>query len=149
SQRAGDTDPTKPWDEGVRIWGLDDPVHPKLLGQYKTGGLGTHRNGYFGGHYMHLAAAPRGYSGNIYIIVDISDPAHPVEGSRWPLPELKLPDPNAQNTAWPHGHGLHGPPVVVDNTAYLPFGTKLVLLDISDIRHPKEISELTFDPPYH
>jgi hypothetical protein len=148
SQMGGDTDPKKPWDEGVVIWSLADPVHPARVGQYKTGGLGTHRDGYFGGRYMHLAAAMNGYSGQIYVIVDIADPAHPVEVSRWALPELKLADPKALNTAYPHGHGLHGPPVVVGNLAYLPFGTKLVILDISDVRHPKEVSELTFDPPF-
>ena len=150
SQAGGDTDPNAPWDDGVLIWSLtEDPVHPKLLGQYKTGGgLGTHRNGYYGGRYMHLAAGMRGYSGNIYVIVDISDPAHPVEVSRWAPPEFKLADPNAQNTAYPHGAGLHGPPVVVDNLVYLPFGTKMVILDISDVRNPKEVSSLTFDPPF-
>jgi hypothetical protein len=149
SQGGGDTDPSKPWEAGALIWSLADPVHPTLLGKYDSGGLGTHRDGYYGGRYMHLAAGVNGYSGNIYVIVDISDPAHPVEVSRWALPELKLPDPNALNTAWPHGHGLHGPPVIVGNLAYLPFGTKFVILDISDVRNPKELSEMTFDPPYH
>ena len=149
SQFGGDTDPSKPWDDGFIIWSLADPAHPQKLGQYHTGGLGTHRNGYYGGKYVHLAAGVNGYSGNIYVIVDISDPAHPVEVSRWALPELKLSDPNALNTAWPHGHGLHGPPVVVGNLAYLGFDNKMVILDISDIKHPKELSELQFDPPYH
>lgn len=149
SQAGGDTDPTKPWDEGVLIWSLADPVHPKLLGQYRTGGLGTHRNIYYGGRYMYLASGAKGYSGNVFEVVDISDPAHPVEVSRWALPELRLPDPNAMNTAWPHGHGLHGPPMVVGNLAYLGFDNKMVILDISDVRHPKQVSELTFDPPYH
>jgi hypothetical protein len=149
SQFGGDTDHSKPWDDGVMIWSLADPVHPKLLGQWKTGGgLGTHRDGYYGGRYVHLAAGMRGYSGNIYVIVDISDPAHPVEVSRWALPELKLPDPNAQNTAFPHGAGLHGPPVPVGNLVYLPYGKKFVILDISDIKHPKELSEITFNPPF-
>ncbi len=148
SQMGGDTDPKAPWDEGAVIWSLKDPVHPARLGQYKTGDLGTHRDGYYGGRYLHTAAAVKGYFGQIYVIVDIADPAHPVEVSRWALPELKLKDPNAQNAAYPHGHGLHGPPTVVGNTAYLPFGTKFVMLDISDIKHPKEISELTFDPPF-
>lgn len=149
SQFGGDTDPSKPWDDGFIIWSLADPAHPQKLGQYHTGGLGTHRNGYYGGKYVHLAAGVNGYSGNIYVIVDISDPAHPVEVSRWALPELKLSDPNALNTAWPHGHGLHGPPVVVGNLVYLGFDNKMVILDISDIKHPKELSELQFDPPYH
>jgi hypothetical protein len=149
SQRGGDTDPNAPYDEGVLIWSLEDPVHPKVLGQYKTGGLGTHRNAYFGGRYMHLAAAMRGYAGNIYVIVDISNPAKPMEVARWAPPELKLADPNAQNTAWPHGYGLHGPPMVVGNLVYLGFDSQLVVLDISDIRHPKQIGSLRFDPPYH
>jgi hypothetical protein len=149
SQGGGDTDPTRPWDDGVLIWGLGDPVHPELLGHYHTGGLGTHRNGYQGGRYMYLSAGANGYSGNIFEMVDISDPAHAFEVSRWALPELKLPDPKGLNTAWPHGHGLHGPPVIVGNLAYLGFDNKMVILDISDVKNPKEVSELQFDPPYH
>ena len=49
-------DASQPNDEGVLIWSLADPVHPKVLGQYKTGGTGTHRNFYAGGRYVHLAA---------------------------------------------------------------------------------------------
>jgi hypothetical protein len=149
SQFGRDTDPTAPWDDGFLMWSLGDPVHPELLGHYHTGGLGTHRDGYYGGKYVYLSAGVNGYSGNILVIVDISNPAHPVEVSRWALPELKLADPNALNTAWPHGHGLHGPPVPVGNLLYLGFDNKMVILDISDIRNPRPVSELTFDPPYH
>jgi len=149
SQFGGDTDHTKNnWEEGFYIWSLEDPVHPKRLGQYKTGGLGTHRDGYQGGRYVHVAAAARGYTGNIYEIVDISDPANPIEVGRWAPPELRLPDPDMQNQAFPHGAGLHGAPVVVDNLVYLPFGKFFAILDISDVRHPKEVSRVTFDPPY-
>ena len=149
SQRGGDTDPSAPFEDGVLIWTLEDPVHPKVIGHYRTGGLGTHRNLYPGGRYMHLAAGMRGYAGNIYVIVDISDPANPVEVSRWAPADLKLADPNAQNTAWPHGAGLHGPPVVAGSMVYLGFDRRMVILDISDIRHPQEVGSLSFDPPYH
>ena len=149
SRSGGDTDLNAPWEEGVLIWSLADPVHPKLLGQYKTGGLGTHRNSYYGGRYMYLAASARGYSGNILEIVDISDPAHPVEVSRWAPPERKLPDPNAMNTGWPRNRGLHGPPVIVGNLAYLGVDHKMVILDISDLHNPKKVSELKFDSWSH
>ncbi len=76
-------DDAKPNDEGALVWSLADPVRPKRLGQYKTGGTGTHRNFYSGGRFMHLAAGMPGYNGNIYVIVDISDPAKPVEVGRW------------------------------------------------------------------
>ncbi len=50
-------DPSKPHDEGFLIWDISDPVNPRKLGQWKTGGRGTHRNGYPGGRYVYAAAA--------------------------------------------------------------------------------------------
>ncbi len=50
SQGGGDTDPTKPWDDGVLIWGLGDPVHPELAWSFIIPAtLERHRNGYQGG----------------------------------------------------------------------------------------------------
>ena len=45
--------------EAVLIWSIEDPLNPQQVGSFTTGG-GTHRNGYFGGRYMHLAATSRG-----------------------------------------------------------------------------------------
>ena len=33
SQMGGDTDPNAPWDDGIVVWSLADPVHPMRLGQ--------------------------------------------------------------------------------------------------------------------
>jgi len=147
-------DPNKPNDEGVLIWNLSDPVNPKKLGQFRTGGEGTHRNGYPGGRYMHLAAGMPGYEGNIYLIVDISDPARPVEAGRWWIPgqhvaggEKSLRAPGAPKTSAP---SLHGPVEVRGNLAFLPYGSGgLVTLDISDVSHPKLVSRLDFKPPFN
>ena len=128
-------DPAKPFDEGVLIWDLKDPLNPQKLGQYKTGSLGTHRNGYQGGKYMHLSAIMPGYKGNIYVIVDISDPAHPVEAGRWWVPGQK----DGETPAAPPGTMLHGPAFIVGNTAYLPYGgAGMIILDITDVAHPKQ-----------
>ena len=101
-------DAAKPNDEGVLIWSLADPLRPQRLGQYKTGGTGTHRNFYSGGRYMHLAAGMPHYSGNIYVIVDIANPAKPVEAGRWWVP--------GQHTAGgekpQRDVSVHGPPHV-------------------------------------
>jgi hypothetical protein len=32
---------------------------------------------------------------------------------------------------------------------YLGFDTKMAILDITDVRRPKEVGSLNFDPPYH
>jgi len=48
-------DPSKPHDEGFFIWDIKDPVNPKKLGQWKTGGRGTHRILVQGGRALPLA----------------------------------------------------------------------------------------------
>ena len=66
-----------------------DPVHPRLLSKWETGvenGMGVHRFFYNGGRYVHLSADCPGYTGNIYRILDIIDPTHPVEVGRWWVP---------------------------------------------------------------
>ncbi len=138
-------DPKKPFDEGVLIWDLKDPLNPQKLGQFKTKSLGTHRNGYQGGKYMHLSAAMPGYKGNIYVIVDISDPAKPKEAGRWWVPgqrDDETPPP-------PPGTMLHGPPFIVGNTAYLPYGgAGMIILDIANVARPKKIGQLMMSPPF-
>jgi hypothetical protein len=138
-------DPKKPFDEGVLIWDLKDPLNPERLGQFRTRSLGTHRNGYQGGKYMHLSAIMPGYRGNIYVIVDISDPAKPKEAGRWWVPGQK----DDETPPPPPGTMLHGPPFIVGNTAYLPYGgAGMIVLDITEVARPKKIGQLMMSPPF-
>ncbi len=138
-------DPSQPNDEGVLIWSLADPINPQLLGQFHTGGSGTHRDGYFGGRYVHLAAGMPGYSGNIYVIIDINDPSNPVEVSRWWVTGQWV---DGGETPTP-GVSLHGPPQLEGNLAYVPYGAAgMVILDISDVAYPQKIGQLPFTPPF-
>ncbi|MGI9258066.1 MAG: hypothetical protein ACR2QQ_04470, partial [Gammaproteobacteria bacterium] len=76
-------DPDQPYaTDAVWIYSLEDPLNPEHIGTFTTGG-GTHRNGYFGGDYMHLAANLPGYQGEVYMIADISDPTNPREVGRF------------------------------------------------------------------
>jgi len=59
-----------------------------------------------------------GYSGNIYVIIDISDPAHPVEAGRW----VGAGPVGGGRREARAGVSLHGPPYVQGNLAYVPFG---------------------------
>lgn len=140
------SDPNAPFDEGVLIWDLvPDPVHPRLLGQYRTGGTGTHRNFYAGGRYVHLAAGVAGYQGNIYVVIDISDAAHPVEVGRWWVPGQHVAAGESPEPAV----SLHGPPYVVGDRVYLPYGAAgMVVLDIGDLSRPKWVGQLRFSPPF-
>jgi hypothetical protein len=86
-----------------------------------------------------------GYSGNIYVIVDISNPANPVEAVRWWVPG----QPVAGGGTPKADVSLHGPPYVVGNLVYLPYGEAgLVILDIADIGRPKPVGQLGFSPPF-
>ncbi|MPZ62165.1 MAG: hypothetical protein GEU93_12895 [Propionibacteriales bacterium] len=140
-------DPSAPFDEGVLIWDLaDDPVHPRLLGHFRTEGSGTHRNGYPGGRYVHLAAGMPGFSRNIYVIIDIDDPTNPVEVGRWWVPGQH----EAGGETPESGVSLHGPPFVVGDLAYLPYGAAgLVIVDISDVTSPQFVGQLDFSPPFN
>ncbi|MBC7921430.1 MAG: hypothetical protein H7Z75_10130 [Ferruginibacter sp.] len=140
-------DSTKTYQEGVLIWDISDPVNPRQVGHYRTGGTGTHRNFYAGGRYLHLAAGMPGYQGNIYVVVDISDPTKPVEAGRWWVPGQHTAD--GEQPAEPET-SLHGPPYVLDNQAYLSYGAAgMIILDISEVAKPKLVGQLDFSPPFH
>lgn len=135
-----------PYGEGILIWDLSDPENPRQLGHYKTGGLGTHRNYYDGGRYVHATALPEGFDGHIYQILDISNPAEPKEVGRWWREGQWLAGGEG---GVPFGTFLHGGAYVKGDRAYLPYSAGgFVILDISDVTQPKLVSDLPFSPPF-
>ena len=127
--------------EAVLILSLEDPLNPKQIGSFTTGG-GTHRNGYFGGRYMHLAANHPDYRGEMYMIVDIGDPSNPVEAGRYQPGGLLRSEPGPYDMA-----RLHGPADVRGDLAFLPFGgAGFIVADISDPANIEEIGRLDFTP---
>ncbi|MER6093543.1 LVIVD repeat-containing protein [Streptomyces bluensis] len=156
-------DPDAEFEDGVLIWDIEEPLRPKRLGRFRTGGTGTHRNHYPGGRYVHLAAGLPGHTGNIYMILDIADRRRPREAGRWWVPGQRDDEASEQGgaaTAAPPGHGfccptgadvsLHGPAYVAGHHAYLPYGAAgMVVLDISEVSRPTLVSTLRFSPPFH
>lgn len=138
--------PGAPFDEGFVIWDLADPEDPKRLGTWRTGGKGTHRNYYDGGRYVYATALFDDYDGHILAIVDIDDPANPVEISRW---WRKGQWVGGGEGGVPKGTKLHGGAYVHGDRAYLPYSAGgFVILDISDKTQPAMISDLPFSPPF-
>ncbi|WP_432704730.1 LVIVD repeat-containing protein [Ensifer sesbaniae] len=170
-------EPDAPFDEGLLVWDIADPLNPQLLSHFKTGANGTHRNLYPGGRYVHVAASMPGYRGNIYLILDISDRANPREAGRWWVPgqheaggesfsdALLTSISRSRERAEPmrfqaqcicgafcsgEDVSLHGPAYVVGNHVYLPYGAAgMIVLDISDVSRPRKIGGLSFSPPFH
>jgi hypothetical protein len=132
-------DSSKPFQEGILIWDLKNPTEPKQIGAFETGGLGTHRNFYAGGKFAYLAANMKGYKGNIFVALDISDPTRPREVSRWWV-EGQWVEGGEKSDRF---NQLHGPPYVVGDRAYLPYGRAgFFVLDVSDITQPRQISRI-------
>jgi hypothetical protein len=135
-------------DGGITIWDIKEPLNPRKVGQYRISGGGTHRNFYAGGRYVHLAASIKGFVGsNIYVIVDIADPARPKEVGRWWVPgqNVAAGETPSDPDVW-----LHGPPYVIGSTAYLPYGgAGMIILDISDVTRPRLVGQLDFSPPFN
>ena len=152
------------WDDpyiaGIQIYDVKtDPTNPILLSTWSAGEskpcdnicLGVHRFFYNGGKYVHLAATCDGFSNMIYRILDIGDPKNPVEVGRWWMPEQweqGIKDDDLPESDFPMNNaGLHGPPYVKGNRAYLGYnGGGVVILDISDITMPKLIGQLKTYP---
>ena len=131
--------PGLPNEEGVMIWDVERPLEPRLLGQFATGGCGTHRNFYDGGDYMHLAANMAGFRTNIYVCVDISDPTKPREVSRFSMPGQRNEDPPVAPSEL---GSLHGPAYIENGRAYLPYGRfGGVILNVEDPAKPELVSQ--------
>ena len=134
----------QPFDETAIVWDLSDPVVPRELSRIRFGGTGSHRNAWPGGRYAHLAANVPGFRNYIHVTVDLSDPATPREVGRWWAPgqreDEELPSV---------GQSLHGPAVIENGIAYLPYGgAGLVLLDMADVGAPREVGRLPVSPPF-
>jgi hypothetical protein len=162
--------PDDPFVEGIYIWDVKDPMHPKRLGYWKTGAIGPHRFYYDGGRYVHLSASCPGFGlddpthSMIYRIVDIGDPTKPVEVGRWWLPEQWSAGGPTMPEQWsiggasvsvanmlahgPTHPGLHGPPYPKGDKVYCSYGVAgMVILDIEDIKLPKFVGQLKVSPP--
>lgn len=157
----GDAEPQ----EGFLIWDLADPEDPQLLGHWRGGARGTHRNFYAGGRYVHATTTLPGFDGHIYGIVDIDDPSAPQLVGRWWWPgqhvaggEVMDPRDAARRvTGRPYvldnGHAhpansLHGAPYVEGTRVYAPWmRAGLVILDIEDVTAPQHVSTLPVSPP--
>jgi hypothetical protein len=136
----------RPWrrsDGGVWLFDVRVPGRPVRVGAWDPGGSGAHRNFYAGGRYAHLAAHKPGFRGHQYVVLDLLDRSRPEEVGRWFLPEQVIDGGPAPAR---DGYYLHGPVHVVGERAYLPYGVGgAIVLDVSDVRRPREVGRLAPD----
>jgi hypothetical protein len=100
----------------------------------------VHRIVYEGGPLAYVSATPDGFSERIWVVVDVSDPAHPVEVARWWWPGMgpgETPDWPEREVRSVH-HGL-----IAGDRAYVGlWDSGMVILDIADLAAIGVVSHL-------
>lgn len=135
-----------PYRAGMAVYDLADPFHPRQIGWFDSGGRGVHRIVWTGGRYAYVSAIPDGFDDRIFVVVDMSDPSHPVEAGRWWWPGQWVA--GGERPTWPDGrryachHGL-----LDGHLAYVGYGDAgLVVLDLADPAHPRHVADLQWSP---
>lgn len=131
---------------GVGIYDVSRRGEPRLITAWETEGEGVHRFD-FDGRYLYFSPTVRGYVGNIVMILDLADPARPVEVGRWWMPGQWVE--GGETPAWQGAaHKCHHP-LRLGNRLYTSYWHGgFVILDIDDLRRPKHVSGLDWSPPF-
>jgi hypothetical protein len=139
--RGGD-----PYRAGMAVYDLADPFHPEQIGWFDSGGRGVHRIVWTGGRYAYVSATPDGFNDRIWVVVDMSDPARPVETGRWWWPGQWVA--GGEQPTWPDGKRYAAHHALLDgDTAYLGYGDAgLVVLDLRDASRPRHLADLQWSP---
>lgn len=136
----------EPFSAGMIVYDIATPFAPRRIGYFDSGGEGVHRIVWTGGNYAYVSAVPEGFDDRIFVIVDMSDPKHPVEAGRWWWQGMwrgggeVLDQPPGKRYAAHHA-------LLDGNIAHLAYGdVGMVVLDLSDVSHPVHIATLPWSP---
>lgn len=144
---------------GIKVYDVADPIHPKLLSYMDLTGpssRGTHYLTFTDGRFAYLSTGAKDFvpknplDDQMFMIVDLQDPAAPREVGRWWLPGTKVGDeaPAPERVSpFDSGFRLHTPLVPAErkDRAYLGWiDGGIVILDIGDKSKPKEVSRISW-----
>jgi hypothetical protein len=133
------------WSAGMAVYDLAEPLAPRRIGFWDSTGFGVHRIVYEGGRYAYLSATPEGFTGRIWMIVDLADPEHPREVGRWWWPGQW--SAGGEEVSWPEGRdwNTHHAMVSGDRAFVGLWDGGMVILDISDIARPSVVSRIDWE----
>ena len=145
--------PPEDFQGGLGIYDVSNPAKPKLITNWKTTdkpgpsyARGVHRFD-FDGRYAYISPTWEGYLGNIVMILDLADPARPVEVGRWWMPGQWLA--GGETPSWRgRQHRCHHPIRLGDRLYVSYWHGGFVILDIADLARPRFVSGLDWSPPF-
>ncbi|MDH7797529.1 MULTISPECIES: hypothetical protein [unclassified Beijerinckia] len=131
---------------GLGIYDISNPHAPREITRWQCDGTGVHRFT-FDGRYAYISPEIDGYIGNIVMILDLADPVRPREVGRWWMPGQWIA--GGETPSWPdRQHRCHHA-IRRDDRLYVSYWHGGgVLLDISDMSQPKQISGFDWSPPF-
>ena len=133
-------------DGGFKIYDISDRSKPKLLHHERTFGFGVHRFD-MDANYAYISTEMEGYIGNILVIYDIQDPAHPKEVSRWHMPGQHLAA--GEVPTWQgYKNRLHHALRVGDELWASVWHAGFRVIDVSDITAPRTAAAHNYHPPF-
>jgi hypothetical protein len=137
----------RPYAEGgFKVWDVSNKAEPRLLKYVKTHGFGTHRFD-MDANYAYISTEMEGYIGNILVIYDLKDPANPTEVSRWWMPGQHIA--GGETPTWKgYKNRLHHALRNGDELWAAVWNAGIRVLDIKDIRNPKQIGAYDYHPPF-
>ena len=131
---------------GFKLYDVSNRDKPRLIAHHRTYGRGVHRFD-MDERYAYISTEMEGYVGNILVIYDIRNPAHPEEVSRWWMPGQHVAG-GEQPTWVGRRNRLHHA---------LRFGDELwagcwhggvAVIDVTDIRKPRTLGSYNYHPPF-
>ena len=149
---------------GFDLFDISEPEQPKLISHFDASGpdsRGAHCLWFVDGEYVHLNSGAADFNPvnpkdlRCYRIIDVRNPSRPTEVGRWWYPGTRKGDSAPPVPRHPRFDGMYCPhnmnvfPQRPDR-AYLGYiDGGVVILDIGDKAHPKEVSRFRTSPPYN
>jgi hypothetical protein len=129
---------------GLKVYDVSRPAEPREIGFLLMAGKGVHRMTYWEPPYAYVTGSDAGWTDQLFMVVDLSDPSHPREVGRWWLPGMWTAG-GEQSTAPPgRRYALHHALVRGDRAYMGWWDAGLVILDVADKERPRFVSRLDF-----
>jgi hypothetical protein len=150
---------------GVDLFDVSVPEKPKLISHFDCSGpysRGVHALWFVDGKYIHMSSGASDFQprnpldDQFYRILDVSNPAKPVEAGRWWYPGTRegdsAPPPARLPIKFDTGFRTHNTNVFPERpdrafVGYIDGGA--VVLDISDMGNIKVVSKWNHSPPFN
>jgi hypothetical protein len=141
------------WQGGLKVFDISTPSQPHEIAWLKMPGKGVHRMTYWEAPFAYMSGSDEGFIDQFLVIVDLSEPRRPCEVGRWWFPGQNSAGGETPSWTPTQSHGgapgakryaLHHP-LIRGQRAYCGYwDAGLVILDISEKRQPKLVTQLEF-----